>query len=154
MTIIIIMIMFAAIQVVLRTRGKRQKDLKRRRTWIRTRNLNCLLSSFYYSAFLKVKVRFFHRQEFLIYSYLSLLFLLFFTSLFSITSSYIWGFHTSVCSILQVPLHCTPLFVLSFLVAVADLKISLYVCVHMKTILWKFRFLNVENSRVICPWNV
>ena len=83
------MIVFAATLVVLRTRRKRQKDLKRRRTWIRTRNLNCLLSSFCSSAFLKVKVGFFHRQEFLIYNYLSVLFLLFFTSLFSITSSHI-----------------------------------------------------------------
>ena len=33
----------------------------------------------------------------------------------------------------------------------ADLKISLYVCVHIKTIPWKFRILNPENSRVVCP---
>ena len=32
----------------------------------------------------------------------------------------------------------------------ADLKISLYVCVHIKLIPWKFRFLNPKNSRGIC----
>ena len=36
----------------------------------------------------------------------------------------------------------------------ADLKISLYVCVHIKTISWKFRMLCHENSRVICPWSL
>ena len=33
----------------------------------------------------------------------------------------------------------------------ADLKISLYVCADIKTISWKFRFLNPKNSWVICP---
>ena len=32
-----------------------------------------------------------------------------------------------------------------------DLKISLYIWVHIKTIPWKFRFLNPNNSRIICP---
>ena len=32
----------------------------------------------------------------------------------------------------------------------ADLKISLYVCVHKKKIPWKFCILNSKNSRVIC----
>ena len=32
----------------------------------------------------------------------------------------------------------------------ADLKISLYVCVHIKKLPWKFRILNPKNSRVIC----
>ena len=29
-----------------------------------------------------------------------------------------------------------------------------YVCVHMKTILWKFLILNPKNSRVICLWSL
>ena len=33
----------------------------------------------------------------------------------------------------------------------AELKVSLYVCVHIKTIPSKFPFLNPDNSRVICP---
>ena len=33
----------------------------------------------------------------------------------------------------------------------ADLKIYLHVCVHIKTIPWKFRILNPKSSRVICP---
>ena len=32
----------------------------------------------------------------------------------------------------------------------ADLKISLYACVHIKAIPWKFRILKPKNSRVIC----
>ena len=36
----------------------------------------------------------------------------------------------------------------------ADLKISLYVCVHIKTIPWKFRIHIPKNSWVICPWNL
>ena len=36
----------------------------------------------------------------------------------------------------------------------ADLKISLYVCVHIKTIPWKFHILNPKNSWVICPWSL
>ena len=32
----------------------------------------------------------------------------------------------------------------------AGLKISLLLCVHIKTILWKFRILNPRNSLVIC----
>ena len=32
-----------------------------------------------------------------------------------------------------------------------DLKISLYVCVHIKTIPWKFCFLNPKNSQFISP---
>ena len=32
----------------------------------------------------------------------------------------------------------------------ADLKISLYVCVHVKTIPWQFRILNPKSSPVIC----
>ena len=35
----------------------------------------------------------------------------------------------------------------------ADLKISLYVCVHIKTMLWKFRIPNPKNFRVICSWS-
>ena len=35
----------------------------------------------------------------------------------------------------------------------ADLKISLYVCVRKKTVPWKFRILNPNNSWVIYPWN-
>ena len=31
----------------------------------------------------------------------------------------------------------------------ADLKISLYVCIHIKTVPWKFRVLIPQNSRVI-----
>ena len=34
----------------------------------------------------------------------------------------------------------------------ADLKICPYVCVHI-TIPWKFHFLNLKNSRVICRWS-
>ena len=34
------------------------------------------------------------------------------------------------------------------------LKISLYVCVHTKTMPLKFRILNPKNSRVICSWNL
>ena len=33
-----------------------------------------------------------------------------------------------------------------------DFKISLYVCVHIKAIPWKFCILNPKNLRVICPW--
>ena len=36
----------------------------------------------------------------------------------------------------------------------ADLKISLYVCVHLKTRTWKFRILNPKNFWVICPWSL
>ena len=36
----------------------------------------------------------------------------------------------------------------------ADMKIFLHVCVHIKTLPWKFRFLNSENSRVIYPWSL
>ena len=36
----------------------------------------------------------------------------------------------------------------------ADLKISLYVCVHIKRIPWKFRILNPQESRVICLWSL
>ena len=36
----------------------------------------------------------------------------------------------------------------------ADLKISLLVCFHIKTILWKFRILNPRNSRVIYPFHI
>ena len=36
----------------------------------------------------------------------------------------------------------------------ADLKISLYVCVYIKTILWKFRFFSPKNGRVICTWSL
>ena len=35
-----------------------------------------------------------------------------------------------------------------------DLKISLYVRVHSKTIPWKFCFLNPKNSRVYYPWSL
>ena len=33
-------------------------------------------------------------------------------------------------------------------------KVSLYVCVHIKTIPLKFCFLNPRNSRYICPWSL
>ena len=33
-------------------------------------------------------------------------------------------------------------------------KIPLYVCVHIKTIPWKFRTLNLKGSRVIYPWSL
>ena len=33
----------------------------------------------------------------------------------------------------------------------ADLKISLYIQIHIKIIPWKFRILNRKNSRVIHP---
>ena len=36
----------------------------------------------------------------------------------------------------------------------ADLKISLYACVHVKIMPWKFRILNPKNSWVIYPWNL
>ena len=36
----------------------------------------------------------------------------------------------------------------------ADLRISLYVCVHKKTIPWTFCIPNPNNSRVICPWSL
>ena len=36
----------------------------------------------------------------------------------------------------------------------ADLKISLYVRVHIKTIPWKFRIFYPKNSRVIYPWSL
>ena len=35
-----------------------------------------------------------------------------------------------------------------------DLKMSLYVWVHLKTIPWKFRILNTKNSLVIYPWSL
>ena len=34
------------------------------------------------------------------------------------------------------------------------LKISLYICVHIKTVPWKILILNSRNSRVICPWSL
>ena len=36
----------------------------------------------------------------------------------------------------------------------ADLKLSLHVCVHIKTIPWKSRFLDPKNYRVICLWSL
>ena len=36
----------------------------------------------------------------------------------------------------------------------ADLKISVYVCVHIKTISWKFWILNPKNYRLTCPWSL
>ena len=36
----------------------------------------------------------------------------------------------------------------------ADLKISLYVCVYIKTIPWKFCNFNPKNSWVIWPWSL
>ena len=33
-------------------------------------------------------------------------------------------------------------------------KISQYVCVQIKTILWKFHTLYPKNSRVMCPWSL
>ena len=36
----------------------------------------------------------------------------------------------------------------------SDLKISLDVCVYVKTISWKFHFLNPRKSRVICLWSL
>ena len=33
------------------------------------------------------------------------------------------------------------------------MKIFLYVCVHIKTIPWRFRILNLKNFRIICPWS-
>ena len=35
-----------------------------------------------------------------------------------------------------------------------DLKITLYICGHIGTIPWKFRFLNPKNSQFICPWSL
>ena len=34
------------------------------------------------------------------------------------------------------------------------MQISLNVCIHIKTIPWKFCNLNPKNSRVICPWSL
>ena len=36
----------------------------------------------------------------------------------------------------------------------ADLKISLYFCVHIKTVPWKFLILDPKNARVACPWSL
>ena len=36
----------------------------------------------------------------------------------------------------------------------ADLKILLFVRVHIKRVTWKFRILNPRNSRVIYPWSL
>ena len=36
----------------------------------------------------------------------------------------------------------------------ADLKISLYVCIDIKVLPWKFRIFNPKNSRAICPWSL
>ena len=33
-------------------------------------------------------------------------------------------------------------------------EISLYVCVYIKVIPWKFRILNPKNSRGISPWSL
>ena len=33
------------------------------------------------------------------------------------------------------------------------MKIFLYVCVHIKTIPWRFRILNLKNFWIICPWS-
>ena len=35
-----------------------------------------------------------------------------------------------------------------------DLKISLYVCDHIKIITWKSRILDSKNSRVIYAWSL
>ena len=35
----------------------------------------------------------------------------------------------------------------------ADLKISLYVCVHIKTTPWKFCILNPKDYWAICRWS-
>ena len=37
---------------------------------------------------------------------------------------------------------------------ICSLKISLYVCVHIKTIPWKFLSLKPNNSRFISPWSL
>ena len=49
--------------------------------------------------------------------------------------------------------YCNHVSLLSQRYTNADLKISLYVSVHIKTIPWKFRILNPKNSRVIYPWS-
>ena len=36
----------------------------------------------------------------------------------------------------------------------ADLKLFLYVSIHIKTIRWKFDILNPTSSRVICQWSL
>ena len=33
------------------------------------------------------------------------------------------------------------------------MEIFLYVCVHIKTIPWRFRILNLKNFWIICPWS-
>ena len=33
------------------------------------------------------------------------------------------------------------------------MKNFLYVCVHIKTIPWRFRILNLKNFWIICPWS-
>ena len=35
-----------------------------------------------------------------------------------------------------------------------DFKITLYICVRIKTIAWKFRTLNPKNIRVIYQWSL
>ena len=67
------------------------------------------------------------------------------------------GTVTIACS-LPVSLDCfwrnvILIFLLSSKTFNADLKISLYVCVQIKTIPRKFRILNPKYSRVIYPWS-
>ena len=40
------------------------------------------------------------------------------------------------------------------LLKLPDLKISLYACLDIKTVTWKFRSLEPKNSRVIYPWSL
>ena len=57
----------------------------------------------------------------------------------------------SMCTVLK-KIHDCAGFMLMY--TNADLKISLYVCVHIKTIPWKFRIPNPKNSGVICSWSL
>ena len=54
------------------------------------------------------------------------------------------------CSNRDIPVPC----IYFFYYTNADLKISLYVCFHIKNIPWKFCILNPKSSRIICPWSL
>ena len=50
--------------------------------------------------------------------------------------------------------HDKERYLASYTNANADLKISIYVCVHIKIIPSEFRISNLKNSRVIYVWSL
>ena len=60
------------------------------------------------------------------------------------TANGMWRVLWNIVQLIEIPVRDTN----------ADLKISLYVYVHVKIITWKFRILNPKNSNVIFPYNL